>query len=234
RDARGFRLASVDCRAFDSLAPARSPCGLPVYIARRPPAPFCETPTFWSDVRRRRPTASPFQYGARPGEPTPEDNHEHIITPLDAPSAIGFVECNRHGRSGGVAVAVQIHKHFVARNAEPVGDRFNDAQIGLMRNDTGDVLNGKPGLSESLFRSLQHRRDSLFVHFLARHVDRRQMHIHVLSRDGAPRATARHEQNVCILTVAADVRADYAMSAASVAQYGRAGAISKKHASVAI
>jgi len=32
------------CRAFDSLAPGHSACGLPVYVARLPPAPFCETP----------------------------------------------------------------------------------------------------------------------------------------------------------------------------------------------
>ena len=36
-----------NCRAFDSLAPASSPFGLPVYVARRPAAPFCETPIRW-------------------------------------------------------------------------------------------------------------------------------------------------------------------------------------------
>ena len=30
---------------FDSFAPANSPFGLPVYVARLPPAPFCETPS---------------------------------------------------------------------------------------------------------------------------------------------------------------------------------------------
>jgi hypothetical protein len=30
--------------AFDSLAPASSPFGLPVYVAPVPAAPFCETP----------------------------------------------------------------------------------------------------------------------------------------------------------------------------------------------
>ena len=30
--------------AFDSLAPASSPFGLPVYVARVSAAPFCETP----------------------------------------------------------------------------------------------------------------------------------------------------------------------------------------------
>jgi hypothetical protein len=33
-----------NCRAFDSLAPLAYPLGLPVYVARRPPTPFCETP----------------------------------------------------------------------------------------------------------------------------------------------------------------------------------------------
>src|SRR5438093_7208168 len=30
--------------AFDSFAPTHSACGLPVYVARVPVAPFCETP----------------------------------------------------------------------------------------------------------------------------------------------------------------------------------------------
>jgi hypothetical protein len=37
-------MRKILCRAFDSLAPAPSASGLPVYVARRPPAPFCETP----------------------------------------------------------------------------------------------------------------------------------------------------------------------------------------------
>jgi len=34
----------IVCRAFDSFAPAHSASGLPVYVARYPSAPFCETP----------------------------------------------------------------------------------------------------------------------------------------------------------------------------------------------
>jgi Glycosyl transferase family 2 len=38
------RLMNALCYgAFDSLAPAHSACGLPVYVTRLPPAPFCET-----------------------------------------------------------------------------------------------------------------------------------------------------------------------------------------------
>ena len=40
-DGHGF-AQTESCRAFDSFAPAHSASGLPVYVARRPPAPFCE------------------------------------------------------------------------------------------------------------------------------------------------------------------------------------------------
>src|SRR5512132_4392724 len=33
-----------NCKAFDSLAPARSLVRASVYVTRLPPAPFCETP----------------------------------------------------------------------------------------------------------------------------------------------------------------------------------------------
>src|SRR5437763_7738654 len=37
------RRPTPNCRALDSFAPAHSAFGLPVYVARRPPAPFSET-----------------------------------------------------------------------------------------------------------------------------------------------------------------------------------------------
>src|SRR6266513_457531 len=103
-----------------------------------------------------------------------------------------------------------------------------------MWNDAGDVFDGKPGLVESFLGRVQHRDDSLFVHFLAGHVDGRQVHFRVFTRDWAPRAAARHEQYVCVPTVAADVGANYAMRAASVAQNSRASAVAKQHARIAI
>src|SRR5438034_9023067 len=129
---------------------------------------------------------SPFQYRARPSKPTPENDHQNIITALDPTSTIGFVECDCYSCGGRVAVAIQIHTHLVARNAEPVSDGLHDAQVCLMRNYAGDVFNGKPCLIERFFRCVQHRDDSLFVHFLAGHVYRSQMHVHIVSCDRAP------------------------------------------------
>src|SRR5438445_6378789 len=187
-------------------------------------------------VRRLRQTPynSPFQNRARPSEPAAEHDHQNVIAALDPAAAIRFVECDGYGRSRGIAVAIQIHKHFVARYAETFCDSLEDAQICLVRNDTGDVFNGKASLVEGLFGCVQHRDDRLFVHFLAGHVDRCQMHVRIFTSDGAPRTAAGHEQNICVPAVAADMSADYTVSTASVAQNSRAGAVSKKDAGVAI
>src|SRR5215467_11845764 len=99
-----------------------------------------------------------------------------------------------------------------------------------MRNNAGDVVDGKPGQVERLFGRVQHRDDSLFVHFLAGHVDGDQVHVHVFSRDWATRSASRHEQDVGVLSVASDVSADYAMRTAPMAQNSSATPVAKQHA----
>jgi len=53
------RAERNNCRAFDSLAPASSPLELPVYVARRWPVPFRETP-----ILDRRPKDTPHHISA--------------------------------------------------------------------------------------------------------------------------------------------------------------------------
>src|SRR3954447_14737808 len=103
-----------------------------------------------------------------------------------------------------------------------------------MRNDAGYVLDRKPSLVQGFFGRLQHRGDSLFVHFLAGHVDGDQIHVHVFTRDRATPSAARHEENVGVLSITSDVSSDYAMRTASMAQNGRASAVAKQHARIAI
>src|SRR5215468_5323563 len=103
-----------------------------------------------------------------------------------------------------------------------------------MRNHAGDVVDGKPRQVERLFGRVQHRDDSLFVHFLAGHVDGDQVHVYVFTRDWATRSAARHEQDVGVLSVASDVGADYAMRTAPVAQNSRAAAVAEQYARIAI
>jgi hypothetical protein len=60
------------------------------------------------------------------------------------------------------------------------------------------------------------------------------MHINIFSRNRAARTATRHEQNISVLTVAADVCADHTVRAAAMAQNSGASAVSKKNASIAI
>src|SRR5215468_5280968 len=103
-----------------------------------------------------------------------------------------------------------------------------------MRNDAGDVFDGKPSLIECFFGGVQHRDDSLFVHLLAGHMDGGEVHVRIFTRDRATRSAARHEQDVGILAVASDVGGNYAMRTSPMAQNSRASAIAEQHARVAI
>jgi hypothetical protein len=65
-------------------------------------------------------------------------------------------------------------------------------------------------------------------------MDRCQMLIDIFSRNWAARTATRHEQNIGVPTVAANVCANDTMCAAAVAQNSSASAVSKKDASVPI
>src|SRR4029453_13271267 len=85
-----------------------------------------------------RPTASPLNDRACPREAAAEHDHQDVIAAFDSPGAVRLIERNRYSGSGGVAVAVQIDKHFVSRNAQPIRDRLHDPEIRLMRNNASD------------------------------------------------------------------------------------------------
>ena len=72
--------------------------------------------------------------------PPPKTTIEHVIAGFDSAAAVRFIEGDGDGRRGGVSVAVEIHENFVERNLQSVGDRFDDADVGLVRNDAGDVV----------------------------------------------------------------------------------------------
>ena len=56
------------------------------------------------------------------------------------------------GRRGGNTVTIEIDINLIERNAESIRDRFNDTDVGLMRDHAGDVLDGKSGLFQRLLR----------------------------------------------------------------------------------
>jgi hypothetical protein len=58
--------------------------------------------------------ASPLNHRAGPGKAAAEHDHQDVIAALDSPGAVRLVERNRYSGSRRVAVAIEIHEHFVA------------------------------------------------------------------------------------------------------------------------
>ena len=92
----------------------------------------------------------PLDDRTRPGEPAAEDDEQHVVADLHAAGAVGFVEGDGDGGGAGVAVAVEIHHEALERQLHPVGDGFDDAEIGLVRDDAGEVLGVEIGVGERL------------------------------------------------------------------------------------
>src|SRR5438067_125156 len=85
-----------------------------------------------------------------------------------------------------------------------------------MRNHAGDVVDGKTGLLERLFRSVEHGDDRLFVNVLAGHVNGSKILIGIFGGDRHSAAAAWHEKDVGELSVTPDVCADDAVTAAAM------------------
>ncbi len=82
----------------------------------------------------------PLDDRSGPGQSAAEDDHQNVIAGFDSAAAIRLIEGDGDGRGGGVAVAIEIHEEFLDRDFQSVGDRFNDADVGLVRDDAGDVV----------------------------------------------------------------------------------------------
>src|SRR5438132_12263281 len=130
---------------------------------------ICSSASRRTGARESRALHSPLDDRARPGEATAKYDHENEIALFDSSAAVGFVQSNRDGRGRSVAVLVEIHVELFDRNLQTIGDAFDDPEIGLMRDDTGNVIDGQSGFLQSLSGSVEHGYDRLFVNFLAGH-----------------------------------------------------------------
>src|SRR5438093_8639585 len=188
-------------------------------------------------VRRRSISvweSSPFDHRARPSETSAEHDHENVVARFYSSAAVRFIERDRYCRSGSVSITIEIYKHLLPRNAEPIRDCFDDPDVCLVRNDAGDVLDGQSSLVEGFLGRLQHCAHRLFINLFADHVDRVQVKVDIFARDRTARAAAGHEQNIGILAVTANVRANHAMSAPTMTQDSGSSAVPEKHASVPV
>jgi hypothetical protein len=87
--------------------------------------------------------SGPNQRRRSPGESTAERSEDDSVAGLDAAGKVG--ECEWDGGRAGVADAIDVEDDLVARQADLVGDRVEDARVGLMPDQPVDVADAPPG-----------------------------------------------------------------------------------------
>src|SRR2546423_3379927 len=101
-----------------------------------------------------------------PSQSASEHDHQHVVTFFDSARTIRFIKRDGDRCRRSVAVAIDIDENLLSGNPEPLSDSFDDAQIRLMRNNAGDVIDGETGLFDRFPRGPEHGRDGLLVNFL--------------------------------------------------------------------
>src|SRR5208283_745552 len=75
-----------------------------------------------------------------PGEAAAACIQHHYVTVVNSPLLESLVERDRHGRGRGVAVTIDVGENFFRRQPEPLGDRGNNSQVGLMGHEQVDFF----------------------------------------------------------------------------------------------
>src|ERR1043165_7809811 len=107
-------------------------------------------------------SGSPMQSGAEGGE---ADEHPG----LDAARGELFVEENRQRAGGGVAVPLDVVRHFLRGQSELFRHGLDDAQVGLMTEQQVDVRRLHAGRVTHRPHRLRHLRYSLLEHLAPFH-----------------------------------------------------------------
>src|SRR5690606_3110963 len=101
----------------------------------------------------------PPEKAGAPGETGSERDHENDVATFNPFRAPGFVEDERNGGGGGVADAIDVERETVERQLEAVGQHFNNADVGLVRNDESDFGRIDIVLGEDVDRRFFHDSD---------------------------------------------------------------------------
>jgi hypothetical protein len=72
---------------------------------------------------------------------------------LEPTRAIRFVERDRDRGCRCIPIAIDIDEEPLDRDLHPIGDRFDDPDVRLVRDDAGDVLDVSPAFSSALYEA---------------------------------------------------------------------------------
>ncbi len=150
----------------------------------------------------------PLDGGGGPGEACAEGDHDDFVATFDFSFAVGFIERDGDGRSGGVAVFVKIDEDAVVGDGEAVSDGIDDAEIGLVRDDEGDVLGAKLGAFDDGVGRVLHAGDGVFKNLASRHRESGEAFTDIFWGGGTSGSATGDIEDAGLFSVGADVGGD--------------------------
>src|SRR5216684_8392008 len=185
-------------------------------------------------ARYAHPGLLPAQQVGAPGEPAPARVEQYEVVVVDTVRFERLIEGDRDRRRRRVAVTVDVGKHLVRAEPQPLRDRIKDPDIRLMRNNQVDLLETHPRALDHLAAHVLHALDRDLEKLGPLHLD---CVVTAAPRFGVERilcsAVAYCEQ-VPIFTRGSQQTAEYATRPRLSDHHGRAGPVAEEYRSRAI
>src|SRR5690606_28507676 len=142
------------------------------------------------------------------------------------------------GGGGGVAVALEVDEEAVGGEFEILGDRVDDAQIGLVGNDAVDLRRAEVVLKEDFAGGVLHFADGVFKDLAAAHGDDAPGGVGIAAgRGGRGRmkaAAAADAEQIGVGSVGVEFGAEDGGGAAGGAEHDGSGTVTEEHAGGAV
>ena len=124
----------------------------------------------------------PFDEGGAPCEAGAEGDEEDVVAAFDFVFADEFVEGHWDGGAGGVAVFGDVYIDFVGGYFEAFCDAFDDAGIGLVGDEHGNLLGIDLAEVEDFEGFFLHDFDGVLENFLAVHLEEMELIFYCFGR----------------------------------------------------
>ena len=113
----------------------------------------------------------PADEGAGHAHAGTEPDEQHEVAGGQAPGVGGLGQGQRHRCGTGVAVVVDGDDRSGRVEAEALGHRVDDPDVGLVRHEQGDVVDGDPGPGQRAQRRVGRGAHGPTEHLTAVHLD---------------------------------------------------------------
>lgn len=163
-----------------------------------------------------------------PVEACSEAAGQEEIASIDSIFFEKFVERDRDGSGGCIAIAFEIFEDAVAVESHDIACGMDDPDVGLMRDEPANVVDGHSGISEHILRRVSQNSDSPLEDGPAVHGQVLEAVFDGFKRGRDPAAASGPVQEVAARSIGAELVGDHALIGRAGGQKDSACAVSKQ------